>query len=75
MSYERVMTETVTTCLLNPRATWQLSWERIGTWGRLWRRCVQRGDVLISTPVAEAYNPYSVGDGYENEEEEVATAE
>ena len=47
MSYEKVMTETVTTCLLNPRATWQLSWERIATWGRPWRQCVQRGDVLI----------------------------
>ena len=47
-SYEEVMTETVTTCLLNPRVTWQLSWERIGTWGKPWRRCVQRGDVLIN---------------------------
>ena len=28
-----------------------------------------------STIVAEAYNPYSIGDGYENEEEEVVAAE
>ena len=28
-----------------------------------------------STTVAEAYNPYSVDDGYEDEEEEVAAAE
>ena len=28
-----------------------------------------------STTVAEAYNPYSIDDGYEDEEEEVATAE
>ena len=28
-----------------------------------------------STTVAEAYNPYSVDDDYEDEEEEVATAE
>ena len=47
------MTETVTTCLLNPRATWQLSWERIATWGRPWRRCVQRGDVLITSAVCQ----------------------
>ncbi|HMC75421.1 MAG TPA: hypothetical protein VKG87_14045, partial [Terriglobales bacterium] len=41
------MTETVTTCLLNPRVTWQLSWGRVATWGRPWCRRVQRGDVLI----------------------------
>ena len=28
-----------------------------------------------STIVAEAYNPYSVHDGYEDEEEDVAAAE
>ena len=28
-----------------------------------------------STTVAEAYNPYSIDDGYEDEEEEVAMAE
>ena len=28
-----------------------------------------------STTVAEAYNPYSVDDGYEDEEEEVAATE
>ena len=28
-----------------------------------------------STTVAEAYNPYSVDDGYEDEEEEVVAAE
>ena len=28
-----------------------------------------------STTVAEAYDPYSVGDGFEDEEEEVAAAE
>ena len=28
-----------------------------------------------STSVAEAYDPYSVNDGYEDEEEEVAAAE
>ena len=28
-----------------------------------------------STTVAEAYNPYSVDDGYEDEEEDVAVAE
>ena len=27
-----------------------------------------------STTVAEAYNPYSIDDGYEDEEEEVALA-
>ena len=48
------MTEIVTTCLLNLRVTWQLSWERIATWGRPWRRCVQRGDVLI-TPLFLEY--------------------
>ena len=51
------MTETVTTCLLNPRATWQLSWERIGTWGRPWRRCVQHGDVLIILPFSNWSRP------------------
>ena len=57
MSYEEVMTETVTTCLLNPRATWQLSWERIATWGRPWRRCVQHGDVLIILPFSNWSRP------------------
>ena len=28
-----------------------------------------------STTVAEAYDPYSIDDGYEDEEEEIATAE
>ena len=28
-----------------------------------------------STTIAEAYDPYSIDDGYENEEEEVAAAE
>ena len=57
MTYEEVMTETVTTCLLNPRATWQLSWERIATWGRPWRQCVQRGDVLIILPFSNWSRP------------------
>ena len=57
MSYEKVMTETVTTCLLNPRVTWQLSWERIATWGRPWRRCVQHGDVLIILPFSNWSRP------------------
>jgi hypothetical protein len=54
-AYEKVMTETVMTCLLNPRATWQLSWGRIATWGRPWRRCVQRGDVLIINSIVHDY--------------------
>jgi hypothetical protein len=29
MLYERVMTEIVTTCLLNPRVMWQLSWDEL----------------------------------------------
>ena len=35
----------------------------------------QRYPILESTSVAEAYDPYSVDDGYEDEEEEVATTE
>jgi hypothetical protein len=55
MSYEKIMTKTVTTCLLNPRATWQLSWGRIATSRRPWRRCVQRDDVLINDVVASRH--------------------
>jgi hypothetical protein len=51
------MTETMTTCLLNPRATWQLSWGRIATWGRPWCWCVQHSDVLIILPFSNWSHP------------------
>ena len=35
----------------------------------------QRQRFQKSTTVAEAYDPYSASDGYEDEEEEVAAAE
>jgi hypothetical protein len=47
MSYEEVMLETLMTCLLNPRVTWQLSWIWVATWKRWWCRHVQCGNVLI----------------------------